>query len=79
VITAETHQLPGHDLADIHEVVNEPVFLPVYAVDLPAGLTLPLALGIICHCIFQLLLKVLYDFLYHVPALWGLFILQLTF
>lgn len=77
--SAGAHQLPAHDLALVHQVVDEAVFLPVQAVDLPGHLRHALPLVIFVHGILHLLLKVLYHLLYQLPALWGTLVLELAF
>jgi hypothetical protein len=74
----QTHQLLGHDLALVHEVVDEAVLLPVEAVDLPRRLVLALPLVLLVDRVLHLLLKVLYDVLYLAPALGGALVLELA-
>lgn len=52
------HQLPGHDLPHVHEVIDEAVLLPVDAMDLPRELALALAFVLLIHSLFHLALEV---------------------
>ena len=63
-----THQLPRHDLAHVDEVEDEPVLLPVHAVDLPRERGAALALVALGDDVAHLGLEVLDGVLDLVPA-----------
>lgn len=64
-----SYQFSRHYFALVHQVVDEAIFLPVDAMDLPGQLTLALAFVFLIDSFFHLALKVQNDFLNQFPAL----------
>jgi hypothetical protein len=71
-----SHQLLGHDLAHVDQIKNEPVLLPVHAVDLPRQSGPSLALVALGNDVSHLGLEVLDGVLDLVPARRGPLVLE---